>query len=81
MSRYFDKAAHLDAGYLIDSAFLDRMRHAGEVADERFGAVVFGSVKLLGAVTSAVALTALLAVISPVVAVLVVGSMVPWVIR
>ncbi len=79
VSAYLEKAATIDAGRLNDPAFLDRMRHAGEVADERFGSALFGVVGLLGGLTAATALTALLATISPVVAALVVASLAPWV--
>jgi ABC-type multidrug transport system fused ATPase/permease subunit len=76
---FLDKAAGLDAGHLHDPDFLDRMRRAGEVADERFYSVVNASIALAGGVTALIALAGLLAAISTVVSALVVISMVPWV--
>ncbi len=79
VARYLEVAAGLDAGHLDDPAFHDRMRDAGEAADNRFDAVIFGLVGLAGGVAGLLGLTALLASISPLVAVLVVASIVPWV--
>lgn len=79
VSQYLDAAARLDAGHLTDSEFHDRMRHAAEVASDRFSSVIFGVVGLVGAVVGVAGLSALLLSISPVVAVLVIASMVPWV--
>jgi ATP-binding cassette subfamily B protein len=79
VSRYLETASRLDAGHLTDSAFHDRMRHAGEVAGDRFGSVVFGLIGALGAVVGMAGLSAVLLSISPAVAGLVVASMVPWI--
>ncbi len=78
VSRFMAKAATLDAGRLHNPAFLDRMRHAGEVADQRFGLVVTGAVEFTGAVVGLAALSALLASVSPSVAALVALSILPW---
>ncbi|MFN2503685.1 MAG: ABC transporter ATP-binding protein [Acidimicrobiales bacterium] len=79
VSQYLETAARLDAGHLNDSGFHDRMRHAGEVASDRFSSVVFGLVGLVGAVVGMAGLSALLLSISPAVAGLVLASMVPWI--
>lgn len=79
VARYLDTASAIDAGHFNDPSFLDRMRHAGEVADARFSSVVFGISGLLGALAALTGLAALLASISPAVAALVLLSMVPWV--
>ena len=79
VSMYLGKAARLDAGHLQDSAFLDRMHRAADVADQRFSSVIFAVVNLVGGLTALIALTGVLAAVSPVIAVLVVASMVPWV--
>lgn len=79
VAQFLDTAARLDAGHLTDSKFHDRMRHAGDVASDRFSSVIFGVVGLVGAVVGIVGLSALLVSISPVVAALVIASMVPWV--
>ena len=79
VSRYLRTTASLDAGHLTDSRFQDRMRHAGEVAGDRFSSVVFGLVGLVGAVVGIAGLSALLLSISPAVAGLVLASMLPWI--
>jgi ATP-binding cassette, subfamily B, bacterial len=79
VTEYLRKAATLDAAHLDDPAFHDQMRDAGEVADSRFDSVVFHLVGLVGALSALAGLVTLMASISPLVAILVVASMVPWV--
>ncbi|HEY8458058.1 MAG TPA: ABC transporter ATP-binding protein [Actinopolymorphaceae bacterium] len=79
VATYLDKAAELDPGHLVDPGFHDRMRHAGEVADNNFDGLLFGMNGLGTAVVGTLGLASLLVTISPAVAVLVLVSMVPWV--
>ena len=72
-------AARLDAGHLDDASFHDRMRDAGEAADRRFEAIVRRLVALGGVLSGTISLVALLVSISPLVALLVIASLVPWV--
>ena len=79
-ARFVEAATTMDAGHQHDPAFHDRMRHAEEVADARFGSVVIKAVGLCGAVAGLVGLVGVLATISLVSASLVLVAIVPWVI-
>jgi ABC-type multidrug transport system fused ATPase/permease subunit len=79
VSEFLAKASTVDAGHLIDPAFQDRMRHAGEAADDQFSSVIFGFVGLTSGTAGLLGLTTVLATVSPLVALLVLCSLVPWV--